>query len=208
MTNPAGYSYTPLPARPDRQLAERRAARRRRVRRRRVLPVRRRPHRGRAARRARPGPGEHGLARLRQPGRGLPDLRIASRTWHPADGVAEHRRVRRGPGRLGGGPPGRCRDRRARPLQLRLAVADDPRRRAGLPDTRRRPHPRARGGGPRRMVQPLAQPHPGDPEPVGRDRVSLPARPAPGRPARLADHGIRSTCWRSRTTRRSTTRRR
>ena len=37
------------------------------------------------------------------------------------------------PAVAGGGPQGRCRDRRPRPLQLRLAVADDPRRRARLP---------------------------------------------------------------------------
>ena len=143
------------PPGPTGTLAQRRAARRRRVRRRRVLPVRRRPHRGRAARRARPRPGEHRLAGLRQPGRRLPDLRNASRPWHPADGAAEHRRLRRGPGRAGGGPPGRRRDRRARPVQLRLAVADDPRRRARLPhatsptaSARTRGRPRAAGPAP------------------------------------------------------------
>ncbi len=55
MTNPAGYAVHPAHRTPDRHLAERRPAGRRRVRRRRVLPAQRRPHRGRAARRARPG---------------------------------------------------------------------------------------------------------------------------------------------------------
>ena len=130
--NPAGYPYTPLPARPTRQLAQRCAARRRRLRRRRVLPVRRRPHRGRAGRRARTGPGQHGVAGLRQPGRRVPAVRTASAPWHPADGAAEHRRLRRGARRARGRPQAVVRrDRRPRPVQLRLAVRHDARRRSG-----------------------------------------------------------------------------
>ena len=132
MTNPAGYPYTPLPARPAGSWPTARGS----------------PSSCASASSptgsatatprtccpaCRTGPGEHGVARLRQPGRRLPDLRSASRPWHPADGAAQHRRLRRGPGRDGGGPRGRRRDRRPRPLQLRLAVADDPRRRARLP---------------------------------------------------------------------------
>ena len=40
------------------------------------------------------------------------------------------------------------------------------------------------GAAPGRLVQPLAQPHAGDAEPVGRQRVSLPARSAPATTSR------------------------
>ena len=184
-TDPAGLPLHPAAGPPGRQLAQRRAARRRRVRRRRVLPVRRRPHRGRAARRARARPGEHRLARLRQPGRRLPDLRQCLRglgipptvllntdVYDEAPAVLDAAR-RAGAEIVGHG--------RSNSDSLSQMTPDA--ERAYL-DRRRRPHPRARGRGARRLVEPVAQPHPGDAEPVGRDRISLPARPAPATTSR------------------------
>ena len=93
---------------------------------------------------------------------GLPALR------HPADDPAQHRRLRRGPGGPRRGPRARRRDRRARPLELRLARRPDPGRRARLPRRGRRPD-RDRGGcRARRLVEPVAHPHPGARRPAGR----------------------------------------
>ena len=176
------------------------------VRRRRGLPLRRRPHRGPAARRARTRPGQHRVARLRQPRRRVPAARpaggvSASRRPSCSTPTSTTRRPRCSPRPAGVGAEIVGHGRSNSDSLSGMTAADERAYLAAVAD-RIAAEEGTRAG---RLVEPVAHPHPSDARPAGRDRLPLSARPAPGRPAGLAEHRRPGRCSRSRTRWSSTT---
>ena len=182
------YDYSPdRRSRPAGHLARRGQARRLRGRRRRGVPLRRRPHRGPAPGVPAPDLVNTVVARLRQPRRRLPAARPARATRHPADGPAQHRRLRHRPAVLDAARSSAPRSS-ATGSQLRLAGGRRPDESAPTSTAVAARIEDEEGTRPGGWSSPWLTHTPATHRPARRHRLPLPARPAPRRPAGLAAH--------------------